>query len=123
MKKNLRHGFTLVEIMIVVLILGILLSVAMPNFRRPQATGRARTCQANLEQIQSAKEQWAMTTHAPKTATPASDDLYGTELYIKHAPTCPAHGVYTIGDVGSEATCSISLNGTPTETSDDHVLR
>ncbi len=122
MKKNLRHGYTLVEIMVVVLILGILLSVALPNFRRPQATGRARTCQGNLEQIQSAKEQWAMTTHAAKSATPASDDLYGPELYIKHAPQCPARGVYSIGEVGSDPTCSVSQNGTP-ETSDDHVLQ
>ena len=55
-----RSGFTLVEIMIVVLILGILLTIAVPNWMKAREGARAKSCLENLRSIEGAKEQWAM---------------------------------------------------------------
>ena len=57
--KN-RHGFTLVEIMIVVAIIGLLAAIAIPNFVRARQTAQTNACINNLRQIDGAKEQWAL---------------------------------------------------------------
>jgi prepilin-type N-terminal cleavage/methylation domain-containing protein len=87
--KNLRHGFTLVEIMIVVLIIGILLAIAVPNFIKARESSRTKSCIANLKQIDSAKEQYMMdnkTTTAPSTLS----TYVGSTSYIKNTPICPS---------------------------------
>jgi prepilin-type N-terminal cleavage/methylation domain-containing protein len=115
--KKARHGFTLVEIMIVVLIIGILLAIAVPNFVRARESSRAKSCQANLKQIDSAKEQYMMdnnTTTAPAAMANIVPD------YIKATPVCPSGGAYTIGDAVTAPTCGIGANGAGAH--DDHDL-
>jgi prepilin-type N-terminal cleavage/methylation domain-containing protein len=118
--KRAQKGFTLVEIMIVVLIIGILLAIAVPNFIKARETSRAKACVANLKQIESAKEQWAMDLKKTNTDTPLPADLYGTTKYIKTTPACPSGGTYTEASMASRPTCSIGVNGA--DASDDHVL-
>ena len=122
LRKKDERGFTLIEIMIVVLIIGILLAIAVPNFVKARETSRAKSCVANLKQIDSAKEQWAMDTKAAEgDAGPAMAAIAGAGLYIKAVPSCPSTDVaYTIGVIGTDPTCSIGVNGA--DASDDHVL-
>ena len=107
--KNANRAFTLIEIMIVVLIIGILLAIAVPNFIRAREQSRAKACSSNLRQIDSAEEQWAMDTRAAQGATAPTDaQLFGATLYIKVKPVCPASGAYTIGAVGTAPVCGLA---------------
>src|SRR5438067_13181697 len=88
--RKARRGFTLVEIMIVVLIIGVLLNIALPNFVSARETSRAKACQKNLKEIQGAKEQWAMENNQPPTATPSWAQLTGASGFLKSRPLCPS---------------------------------
>ena len=105
--KKVQKGFTLIEIMIVVLIIGILLAIAVPNFVKARDSSRAKSCVANLKQIQAAKEQWAMDNKKNGTDTPGTTDIYGASAYVKAEPSCPSGGTYTFGTVASDPTCSV----------------
>jgi prepilin-type N-terminal cleavage/methylation domain-containing protein len=109
MKKSLKRAFTLIEIMIVVLIIGILLAIAVPNFVRAREASRAKACVANLKQIDSAKQQWAMDNRAAAggTVTGGMATLVGTAGYIKSDPVCPSSGAYTLNTIELNPTCAI----------------
>jgi prepilin-type N-terminal cleavage/methylation domain-containing protein len=106
MQRN--RAFTLVEIMIVVLIIGILMAIAVPNFVKARESSRKNTCIANLKQVDSAKEQWAMDQRKNAGDACAMTDLVGTAAYLKATPVCPSGGTYTVAAVGTNPTCSIS---------------
>ena len=98
--------------MIVVLIIGILLAIAVPNFLKARETSRNKTCVANLRQIEAAKEQWAMETNQPSTATPTAGNL--SPDYIKGAmPGCPSSGTYAINNMTSNPTCTVAGHALP----------
>jgi len=110
MKWRKKRAFTLVEIMIVILIIGILLAIAIPNFMTARDTSRSNACISNLEEISAAKEQLAMDQRLTDSVVPTQSQLVPT--YIKSWPLCPSKGVYTINQVGgtaaqSDPTCSI----------------
>ncbi len=103
-----NKGFTLVEIMIVVAILGIIIAIAIPTFFRARELSRVRACQENQHKLEGAKQQWAMETNAPATSTPEWSDLVGSALYLRRSPACPASGAYTINDLATLAECDLA---------------
>ena len=98
-------GFTLVEIMIVVAIIGLLAAIATPSFVKARETARRTGCISNLRQIDGAKESWALETRkSPGTAV----DESAINSYIKGgAPNCPSGGTYTYGNIDVNPSCSI----------------
>lgn len=102
-------GFTLVEIMVVVSIVGFLTAVATPRFLESRNSSRTAICINNLRQIQSAKEQYSVFENAPDTLLIVN----GSDLddYIKGgfgSLSCPASGVYTINIIADDPTCIIA---------------
>jgi general secretion pathway protein G len=110
-----KAGFTLVEIMIVVAIIGLLAAIAIPNFVRARTTSQTNACINNLRQLDGAKQQWALENKQLSTATPGQASIQpylgrgGSGTY----PLCPASGVYTIGAVSTPPTCNVANHVLP----------
>jgi prepilin-type N-terminal cleavage/methylation domain-containing protein len=109
LKVATRSGFTLVEIMIVVAIIGMLASIAIPNFVRARTTSQQNACINNLRQIDGAAQQWALenkkTSDTPYALT---DILPYIRLDRGTLPGCPANGTYSPGAaVSNSPTCTI----------------
>lgn len=113
MRKKLsrKSGFTLVEIMIVVAIIGLLAAIAIPNFIKARSLSQQNACIENLRQIMGAKHSWALETKKAASDVPTDTDLYGSALYIRTAPECPAGGTYDLLEVDLKPVCSLSANG------------
>ena len=102
-----KQGFTLVEIMIVVAIIGLLAAIAIPSFMKARTESQKSACLNNLRQIAGAKEQWGLETKAGSTDTPDMTALVGATLWIKTTPECPGGGAYTMGDLSTEPSCDV----------------
>ena len=115
MKTNRKAGFTLVEIMIVVAIIGLLAAIAIPNFVKARTTSQQNACINNLRLIDSSKQQWALEQRQQSGSVPVGSDLqpYLGRGAAGELPSCPVDPANTFAtsyipnNVGSKPTCNI----------------
>lgn len=119
----MKKGFTLVEIMIVVAIIGLLAAIAIPSFMRARTTSQANACINNLRQIESGKEQYGMAAGLTNGSIILLGTLVGSDGFIKQFPICPltnaasaalvstvSSNSYVVGALGINASCVLGSN-------------
>lgn len=99
-----KRAFTLLEVMIVVLIIGILISIAIPQMMTARANSAKKTCQSNLRIFDTVKAQYAMEENKPNETPVVLGDLLP---YLRRVPECPLGGVYDLTNVGDRSRCSV----------------
>jgi prepilin-type N-terminal cleavage/methylation domain-containing protein len=115
-RTSKKAGFTLVEIMIVVAIIGLLAAIAIPNFVRARTTSQQNACINNLRQMDGAVQQYALENKLSSGTGYALADL---QPYIKLTtgnalPACPGGGTYNAGStVTNPPTCTITGHALP----------
>lgn len=113
-----KAGFTLIEIMIVVAIIGLLAAIAIPNFVHARTTAQQNACINNLRQIDGAKQEWALENKANATSSPTSANIqpYMGRGSNGSLPVCPLDSSagfgtsYSIQNLSTAPTCQIATN-------------
>lgn len=103
LSKPLRSAFTLVEIMVVVVIIGIIAAIAVPAFNQARTQAQQNSIMENLRVISSAAQQYFITNGSATSVT--TDDL--TPSFLNQLPV----------SVAGESYSGMTINATDTSIS------
>jgi type II secretion system protein G len=104
-KLTQEQGFTLIELIIVVVILGILAAVGIPRFMNSRAEAEANTCKANRSSLDDAVERY----HFDNAGWPGTQKALVDGAYIKREFECPttnSTSVYSFANASTGITCT-----------------
>jgi len=109
-----ESGFTLVEIMIVVAVIGLIASIALLNFIRARETSQATLCSQSLERLDGAKAQAAFAFNLGNNDVPSDAQLipfFGAPFGATvngSTELCPAGGTYAVNDLVTPPSCNLA---------------
>ena len=101
----------MIEMMIVTGLIALLASISVIYFNRARLYAQRNSCLKNLSTLEAAKQIWGVEKGKTTGATPTEAELIGPTLYIKQLPVCPGGGTYSLGTIGSDATCTAVAEG------------
>jgi prepilin-type N-terminal cleavage/methylation domain-containing protein len=96
-----KKGFTLIEVMAAVIIIGIIAAIALPRFLNVRGDAEANSCKGNLASINVQIERY----YLANKSWPTLGDL-GTDYFPDGIPSCPDTGTYSIDTTTHRAKCS-----------------
>ena len=117
-RKQLKNqkGFTLVELMVVVVIIGILIAIAVPAYNKVTGNAEAKACQANQRTIEGAIRMYnadsETATDEKITTGKVNLDVLVKAGYLTETPTCPLDGTYSVDENG-RVSCDVAAHNPP----------
>ncbi len=106
-KRVTGHGPKFFCLAAAVVVLAVWSALLVPNFVPVHVSSHTPPCVLLLKQLQGAKATWAEEFKKKDSDIPSDSDLFGSDKYMREKPTCPSGGVYRLGTVATNVTCSL----------------
>jgi prepilin-type N-terminal cleavage/methylation domain-containing protein len=92
-----KEGFTLIELMVVIVVIAILVAIAVPVYNISQDNAKEKACYSNQKIINQASNQWHLAIGTPLQPYPLNVQQLINDEYITDIPTCSGN-TFTVID-------------------------